>query len=84
MNKIELLGMKEINAFLAITQNMNFRVELYNPATKHRVSAKSMLGVLLASTEWGDNVWVDADEDIYSKIEKFIAISDGDGINIHE
>ncbi len=48
-----------------------------------KVNAHSYLGVLLAATEWNDNIIVHSERDIYSAIEKFIVIDRGDSVAIH-
>lgn len=83
-NKICLLGMKDIQEFMNIVNKIDGNIEIYNPKTGHRVSARSTLGVILASTEWGGETWIDSQNDIYSEIEKFIVIGDNDGAYIHE
>lgn len=83
MNKINLMGMKEINEFLSIVQPLDSNIELVNPVKKYRVSAKSTLSVIMAASEWGDDIWVESDSDIYSLIEKFIVIAAGDGNGVH-
>lgn len=75
-NKISLLSMKEINEFLEIATNTEGKIELYNEKTGYRVNGKSFLGILMASGEWGDDLWVESEKDIYMKIEKFIYTKD--------
>ena len=71
--------------YFFIIFNVFYNVELYNNKNGYRVSGKSYLGVLLASQEWGDNIYVHSNEDIYDKIKKFIIeTSPNDGVAIHE
>ena len=84
-NRIRLDTLSEVESFLAITKEIDSDIELYNNKNGYRVSAKSYLGVLLASQEWGDNISVHSNEDIYDKIKKFIIeTSPNDGVAIHE
>lgn len=84
-NRIRLDTLSEVESFLAITKGIDSDIELYNNKNGYRVSAKSYLGVLLASQEWGDNICVHSNEDIYDKIKKFIIeTSPNDGVAIHE
>ena len=66
------------------TSNFNGRVELVSDNNRYRVDARSFLGCLLAHSEWGGNIWLESDEDIYSIIEPWINIENGDGNYIHE
>lgn len=83
-NKICLLGMKDIRDFLNIIGDIDAKIEIYNPVTGYRISAKSLLGLTMATTEWGENTWIESDKDIYEIIKRFIVISDNDCANIHE
>ena len=51
-NRIRLDTLSEVESFLAITKGIDSDIELYNNKNGYRVSAKSYLGVLLASQEW--------------------------------
>lgn len=82
-NKISLLGLKEVNAFLEIVKNLSGTIEITNPINGHRVDARSTLGLLLAASEWGGNTWVESEFDIYDQIEDFIVVADNDAANIH-
>lgn len=42
------------------------------------------MGCMLASAEWGDDVWVESDAEIYSAFEKWINSEAEDGNYIHE
>ena len=84
-NRIRLDTISEVESFLAITKGIDSDIELYNNKNGYRVSGKSYLGVLLASQEWGDNIYVHSNEDIYDKIKNFIIeTSPNDGVAIHE
>lgn len=83
-NKICLLGMNDINDFLDIISDIKGNIEVFNPTTGHRVSARSTLGLVMASTEWKGNTWIESEKDIYNEIEKYIVIADNDAANIHE
>lgn len=61
-----------------------YKTELVSGDGRYRVNAKSFLGCLLAHTEWGGDIWFESDEDLYSTIEEWINIENGDGNFIHE
>lgn len=83
-NKICLLGMKDIQEFLDIINGIEGKIEVFNPKTGHRISGRSLLGLIMATTEWSGDTWIESEKDIYSAIERFIIISDNDSANIHE
>ena len=72
-NRIRLDTMSDVNEFVAIAMSCKGKV-LLQSSDGFCVSGKSMLGAL-ASMEFND-LWVVSDEDIYSRIEKFIIIED--------
>lgn len=80
-NKINLVTMTDITEFIKICEGIEGRVELICGKKGYRVNARSMLGCL-AALEF-DELWVESDKDIYSKIEKFIVIGEN-GNYIHE
>lgn len=82
-NKICLLGMKDIQDFLSIIKDVDGKIEVFNPNTGYRVSGRSMLGLIIATSEWGGETWIESEVDIYDNIEKYIVISDNDAANIH-
>lgn len=83
-NKICLLGTRDILEFLNAVMDVEGRIEIYSPSHGYRVSARSLLGLTAAMSEWGDDIWIDSEPDIYSAIEKFIVIADNDAANIHD
>lgn len=81
MYRINLVTTSDIAEFTNICQKIDGKVELFCKKTGYRVNGKSLLGCL-AATEF-EEVYVNSDEDIYGKIEKFVM--DGtDGNYIHE
>jgi hypothetical protein len=38
----------------------------------------------MASAEWGDEVWIESDEDYYFLLDKWIVNEADDAANIHE
>lgn len=68
--KIDLETMSDVTRFVAITSQVG--VPVYLTSDNFRVSAKSLLGAL-CSMEW-DDVWCECEEDIYTKIEKFVVL----------
>lgn len=81
MYRINLVTTSDITEFTNICQKVDGRVELFCKKTGYRVNGKSLLGCL-AAMEF-EEVYVDSDKDIYSKIEKWIMNGD-DGNYIHE
>lgn len=82
-NKICLLGMKDIKNFLNIISDLDGKIELFNPKTNYRINARSLLGLIMASSEWSGETWIESENDIYDKIEKYVVIGDEDGAYIH-
>jgi hypothetical protein len=78
-NKIELTGFEDIKEFCNICGQVNGKVELVSKTNGYRVNGKSVIGAL-ASLEFGDT-WVYSEEDIYSKIEKWIVEDDSAAIH---
>ena len=68
--KIDLETMSDVTRFVAITTQVGAPV--YLTSDNFRVSAKSLLGAL-CSMEW-DDVWCECEEDIYTKIERFVVL----------
>jgi len=64
--------------------NFNGKAELVSGDGRYRIDAKSFLGCLMAHTEWSGDIWLETDEDIYSLVEPWINIENGDGNFIHE
>lgn len=83
-NKIMLIGLSDIEGFNRKVINEDGRIELVNPKRNFRVDAKSYLSCLLAASEWGEDLYIDSENDIYDKIEKYIVIGANDGAYIHE
>lgn len=70
--KIKLLGQRDCLDFCQKAQNIVGKVSLVSRGGKYRVNAKSIMGCMLASAEWGDDVWVESEVEIYSAFEKWI------------
>ena len=56
---------------------------LTNGTGSQRVSGKSIMGCMLAMTEW-EEIWVETEKDCYSKLETWIEVAADDGAFIHE
>ena len=82
--KIELLGQRDCLDFCQKAQSIVGEVSLISHGGKYRVNAKSIMGCMLASAEWGNDVWVESDTEIYSTFEKWINTEADDGNFIHE
>lgn len=66
--KIELVGLNDVNKFVAITSKIPGAVKLTD-GVGYSVNAKSVLGCL-ASMEW-DELYCESDVDIYTHIAEF-------------
>lgn len=64
--------------------SLNGDITLVDGTGRYRVNAKSILGCLVASAEWGDEIWVEADNDYYSELSSWIIDQADDAANIHE
>lgn len=67
--KIELVTAGDILEFTKIASKCPYNVSVVNG--RHRLNAKSYLGVMLAKMSW-DEIYVEADCDCYFEFEKFI------------
>lgn len=83
-NKILLKGYKDLREFVEIAGQIEEDVYIVSSDRKYRVSGKSMLGAMLAVSEWNDDTWIETEADAYSKFEKFIEVAANDNISIHE
>lgn len=82
--KVELLGQKDCLDFCQKAQNIAGEVSLISQDGKYRVNAKSIMSCILASAEWGDDVWVESEVEIYFVFKKWINDEVKDGNFIHE
>lgn len=69
-HKICLDTMSDVREFVKIVQDYDKHNIFITDGNRMRVNAKSVIGVLY-SMEF-DNIWIESDIDIYSKISKFI------------
>lgn len=69
--KINIDTMSAIQDFVRIAQDVNERVDLIDGGG-YRVSAKSLIGAI-ATMDWSE-VFVECEQDIYSKISDFVVI----------
>ena len=69
-HKICLDTMDDVREFVKIVQDYDKHNIFITDGNRMRVNAKSVIGVLY-SMEF-DNIWIESDIDIYSKISKFI------------
>ena len=66
--KIELVGMNDINKFVAITSRLPGTIKLTD-GENYTVNAKSLIGAI-ASMEW-DELYCESEVDIYTHIAEF-------------
>lgn len=83
-NKIILKGRKDAADFVWAAAKIPADVYLTTYDRRYKVNGKSTLGVLLALTEWNDDLWVETDGAAYNLLEKFIEVADDDNASIHE
>lgn len=69
-HKICLDTMSDVREFVKIVQDYDKHNIFITDGNQMRVNAKSIIGVLY-SMEF-DNIWIESDIDIYSKISKFV------------
>lgn len=82
--KINLLGQNDCINFCNAAMSITGDASLITKNGKYRVNAKSLLGCMLAISEWGDDVWLETDSDHYTKFEPWIETAAEDGAFIHE
>ena len=81
--KVLLTGQKDCIDFCNKAMSLEGDVELISMRKNYRVNAKSIMGCMLASAEWGDDIWVVSNGDYYSAFEKWIDEAAEDGNYIH-
>ena len=70
-NRIDLVGFKDVMAFVAAINTVDVDVYLVDRTHRFKVNAKSQLAALLASTEWSET-WIECEKDIYELIKKWV------------
>lgn len=83
-NRIYLGTQHDCMEFCNVASNLEGTISLVNENGNYRINAKSILGCLMVSSEWGDVVYIEADNDYYSIFEKWIVNQADDAANIHE
>ena len=69
--KIELVTQTDVLEFMNIASQSSGEVYIEDGSGNLRISAKSILGVKMASVEWSDLYAVYSDNDISTKLFKF-------------
>ena len=87
--KIRLHTSAEVNKFVSElnADGTIIRYSIENEDGNYRVSARSYLGVLYASAEWGGNLYLvnETEDGVFpSFVNQFRPLSDHDGDFIHE
>lgn len=72
-NKIELVGLKDVMAFVAAVSTVNTDVYLVDRFHKFKVNAKSQLAAILATAEWNET-FIECEEDIYELVKRWVVI----------
>ena len=70
MYKVRLKSLSDVMEFVRIASSLPYEITLVNG--KHRLNAKSYLGVILAKTSW-DEMYIESAVESYFDFEKFIA-----------
>lgn len=71
-SKINLITQTDVLEFVRLAEECQGKVYVENAGSELRISAKSILGVKMASIEWSDLYAVYDDELFTSKILRFI------------
>lgn len=82
-NRLILLGDRDVLAFCMAASECDGNVLLTDESRRQCVSGKSIMGCMLAMTEWRE-IWVETEKDCYTKLEKWIETAADDGNFIHE
>lgn len=69
--KVELVTQNDVLEFMNIANEANSEVYLEDGSGNLRISARSILGVKMASVEWSDLYAVYSDTSISTKLFKF-------------
>ena len=80
--RVELETLTDIKDFCAVISKVPNDVYLADDSQKFKISAKSILGLMLAKIEWSDGIYCECEEDIYNLIEKWVARSSN--VSVHE
>ena len=80
--RIELETLTDIKDFCAAISNVPNDVYLADDSQKFKISAKSILGLMLAKIEWSEGIYCECEEDIYTLIEKWVARSSN--VSVHD
>lgn len=80
--RVELETLTDIKDFCTVISNVPNDVYLADDSQKFKISAKSILGLMLAKIEWSDGIYCECEEDIYNLIEKWVARSSN--VSVHE
>lgn len=80
--RVELETLTDIKDFCAVISKVPNDVYLADDSQKFKISAKSILGLMLAKIEWSDGIYCECEEDIYNLVEKWVARSSN--VSVHE
>ena len=67
--RVKLSSISDVARFVRIASSVPYEVTLVNG--KHRLNAKSYLGVILAKASW-DEIYIESDVDCYFDFENYI------------
>ena len=82
-NRLSLIGEQDALAFCMAASKCVGDVYLTDGSRRQCVNGKSIMGCMLAMTEWQE-IWVETEKDCYSQLETWIETAADDGNFIHE
>ena len=81
-NKLNIVGEKDAMGFCIAASKCKGDIMLTDEHRRQCVSGKSIMGCMLAMTEWKE-IWVETENDCYSALEKWIEVAADDGAFVH-
>lgn len=83
-SKLILIGQKDCMAFCNVANSIKGEVTLRTSDGKYSVNGKSIMGCILAASEWAGDIWLTTSGDNYFKFEPWIETAAEDGAFIHD
>ena len=83
--RVYLTGQNDCIAFCNAVNQLKGRIELVDGSGRYRINARSVLGCLMASAEWGNKIYIETDpeNDCYFALQNWIEEAADDAANIH-
>lgn len=83
-SKLILTGQNDCMEFFKAATQVKGEVVLQTSDGKYSVNGKSIMGCLLAASEWAGDIWLITDGDNYFTFEPWIEVAANDGVFVHE